>query len=148
METFHYQGLPIKYLREGKGEPIVFIHNGGTSHAIWRDVLPRFTDRYEVYALDLLGFGASAKPDSGYTLENYLSLLGAFVDEFDLSPALLVGNCMGSAMALGFAMRRPRDVRGLVLINPLTDATYSAGWLGPTLWLRKNAPRLAGGVSR
>lgn len=147
METFDYRGLPIKYVREGRGEPVVFLHNGGTSHVIWRDVLPRFADRYEVFALDLLGFGASAKPETGYTLDDYVALLAAFVDAHALSPVRLVGNCMGSAMSLGFASRRPKDVRALALINPLTDATYSAGWLGSTLWLRKRAPTVASGIA-
>jgi pimeloyl-ACP methyl ester carboxylesterase len=146
MKTFLYQGLPIKYVRQGEGEPIVFIHNGGTSHAIWRDVMPKFSDRYSVYAIDLLGFGQSAKPDDGYTLDNYISLLGAFIDEQQLGATRLVGNCMGSALSLGFAMRRPESVRALVLMNPLTDKTYSGGWLRSTLWLRKNAPNVANGV--
>jgi pimeloyl-ACP methyl ester carboxylesterase len=146
METFDYKGLAIKYIREGRGEPIVFIHNGGTSHTIWRDIIPRFTDRYECLAFDLLGFGDSAKPENGYTLDNYLDLLEAFIDAQGLSSVRLVGNCMGSAMSLGYAMRKPHDVRGLVLVNPLTDATFSAGWLGSTLWLKKNAPVLSRGI--
>lgn len=140
MKTFDYQGQPIRYVREGKGEPLVFIHNGGTSHTIWRDVIPHFTDRYEVFAPDLPGFGASAKPEAGYKLEDYVRVLEAFVDAHRLGPVRLVGNCMGSAMSLAFAMRRPHDVHSLVLVNPLTDATFSAGWIGPALWLRKKAP--------
>lgn len=146
METFEYQGLPIKYVRAGKGEPLVFIHNGGTSHVIWRDIIPQFTDRYETFAFDLFGFGDSGKPKDGYDFDNYVGLLAAFIDSFGLKGVRLVGNCMGSAMSLGFARQRPKDVKALVLVNPLTDATYSAGWLGSTLWLRKNAPVLSRGV--
>ena len=146
METFDYRGVPIQFERQGKGEPVVLIHNGGTSHTIWRDVAPRLAARYETFALDLLGFGASGKPVTGYTLENYIALLTEFIDTCKLAPVRLVGNCMGSAMSLGFTMRRPQDVRALVLVNPLTDATYSAGWIGSTLWLRKKAPGLARGI--
>lgn len=143
MQTFDYKGLPIKYSREGRGEPIVFIHNGGTSSTIWRDIIPHFTDRYETFAMDLLGFGESAKPEKGYEYENYLELLTTFIDAHQLKRVRLVGNCMGSAMALGFAMKRPQDVESLVLVNPLTDATYSKGMIGATLWLRKHARSLS-----
>jgi pimeloyl-ACP methyl ester carboxylesterase len=44
---------------------------------------------------------------------------------------------------LGLAIRRPEAIRSMVLINPLTDATYTAGWLGWTLWLRRHAPALS-----
>jgi len=143
MQTFDFRGWPIRYVQRGSGEPVVFLHNGGASHAIWRDVLPRLVGKYEVFAVDLLGFGASAKPESGYALEDYEAMLAELVDSEIRAPVALVGNCMGSAISLRFAMSRPENVRALVLINPLTEATFAAGWLGPMLRLKKNAPALA-----
>lgn len=143
MHAFAFNGYPVRYLREGKGTPVVLLHNGGTSHAVWKEVIPGLTDRHEVFALDLPGFGASPGPDAGVHLASLIDLLEAFVDSHRLAPVRLVGNCMGSAMALGLALRRPEVVRRLVLINPLTDATYAAGWLGWTLWLHRHAPTLS-----
>jgi len=140
METFDYQGVSIKYARCGRGEPLVFLHNGGTTHAIWKDVVAQLADDYETFALDLLGFGASDKPGTGYTLENYIAILDAFLTHHGLTPVTLIGNCMGSAMSVAYAMRRPSNVRALVLVNPLTVATFTAGWLGVTLRLRRQAP--------
>jgi pimeloyl-ACP methyl ester carboxylesterase len=147
METFDYDQLSIRYVRSGAGEPVVLLHNGGTSHAIWDDVTPQLAG-FEVFALDLLGFGASSKPEEGYGLDRYVAILGAFIDAHRLARVTLVGNCMGSATALAFAMRRPDAVRAMVLINALTTATFMSGVYGPMFHLPRRSPRLVSMMSR
>lgn len=147
METFEHQSLSIRYVRSGAGQPVVLLHNGGTSHAIWDDVTP-LLEGFELFALDLLGFGASSKPERGYELDAHVSILGAFVDRVVGAPVCLVGNCMGSATSLAFAMRRPSDVRALVLINTLTRATFAKGIYGPMFGLPRRAPGLVSLMSK
>lgn len=147
METFEYGEHAIRYVRSGAGEPVVLLHNGGTSHVIWNDVTP-LLDGCEVFALDLLGFGGSSKPARGYELDTHVAILGAFVDALVPGPVSLVGNCMGSAISLSFAMRRPADVRAMVLINTLTAATFAGGLYGPMLGLPQRAPAVVSAISK
>ncbi|MBX7431858.1 alpha/beta hydrolase [Mycobacterium sp. Y57] len=142
MESFDFRGLPISYEHTGQGEPVIMLHNGGSSHAIWEEVANRLAGKYEIFALDLLGFGDSAKPGAGYTLDNYVAMLEEFVSSRALDKVALVGNCMGSAISLAFADRHPDRVKALVLCNPLTESTFLGGWLGPFLWIRERLPAL------
>ena len=140
MESFNFRGLSITYEHTGQGEPVIMLHNGGSSHAIWDEVASRLAGKYEIFALDLLGFGNSAKPGAGYTLDNYVAMLEEFVSSRGLEKVALVGNCMGCAISLAFTDRHPDKVRALVLCNPLTESTFLGGWLGPFLWLRERLP--------
>ena len=140
MESFDFRGLPITYEHTGQGEPVIMLHNGGSSHAIWAEVANRLAGKYEIFALDLLGFGNSAKPGAGYTLDNYVAMLEEFVSSRALEKVAVVGNCMGSAISLAFTDRHQDKVKALVLCNPLTESTFLGGWLGPFLWMRERMP--------
>ena len=143
MQTFEFQGQSVAYTRNGKGAPVVFLHNGGTSHSIWDEVAGKISVHREVFALDLPGYGESSKPGTGYELGNYVRLIEKFVRAHALAPVTLVGNCMGSAISLSYARTHPEAVRALVLVNPLTEATFAAGSLGTIRRFDQSAPRLA-----
>ena len=140
MDRFEHDGIEMAYEDQGGGPAILFLHNGGASSTIWRHQTAVLSTSYRTVAVDLPGFGSSPRPAGGIDLDGQVDLLGGLIDHLDLAPLLLVGNCMGSNIAAGIAARRPADVVGLVLVNPLTAATFSAGWLGPLHTLARRAP--------
>lgn len=130
-EWFRHKGLEVAVHRAGEHGPgVVLLHNGGTSHSIWRHQIADLATDHRVVAVDLPGFGASPLPSQPIDLETHVELLSALIQHDELAPVTLIGNCMGSAIAAGIAARHPGSVRALVLINPLTDATFAAGGLG------------------
>jgi pimeloyl-ACP methyl ester carboxylesterase len=130
LSAIDFRGYRVVYERAGSGAPILFLHNGGTCRHIWKQQMGCFAATHSVYAMDLLGYGDSAKPQVEYALPLYVDLLEEFIRQLGLDRVTLVGNCMGSAMALAFARRCPHRVHALVLINTLTERTVSAGSFG------------------
>lgn len=132
METFTHEGLTVAYRDEGTGPGIVMLHNGGTSSTIWRHQVEALSEGHRVVAVDLPGFGASERPATPADLSRLVELTAALVEELDMAPALLVGNCMGTNIAATLARAHPRLVRGILAVNPLTEASFSGGWIGVT----------------
>ncbi|MCO5232370.1 MAG: alpha/beta hydrolase [Chitinophagales bacterium] len=143
MQTFNFKNFEIKYVQEGEGQPIVFIHNGGTSHVIWEEIIDLLSNDYACYSIDLLGYGNSSKPKSEMPKELHLEILEAFIQHHHLEDVILVGNCMGSALSLAYAQKNTKNVRSLILFNPLTYHTFEKGYLGTLLKLRKTAPSVS-----
>jgi pimeloyl-ACP methyl ester carboxylesterase len=119
-EYYDWKGHQIRYTLT-KGDPskpcVVFVHGFGASLGQFREQLRFFAAaNYTTAALDLLGFGQSAKPlDVTYSIETWSEVLGDFIRDRCPSAPVLVGNSIGSLVSLKCAVEYP--VRGLVLLN-------------------------------
>lgn len=130
MRTFTHDGLTVAYRDEGHGPAIVMLHNGGTSSCIWRHQIDALSDRHRVVAVDLPGFGASPRPAEPARLGDLVELVAELVRSEGLAPAVFVGNCMGTNVAATLARSAPELVTAVLAVNPLTEASFSAGRLG------------------
>jgi pimeloyl-ACP methyl ester carboxylesterase len=77
-------------------------------------------ENFRVFAIDLLGFGASAKPTPGvveYTFETWGQQVADFCREVVGAPAFLVGNSVGCLVAMQTAVDYADGVRGVALLN-------------------------------
>jgi len=108
----------VRYVTAGCGEPIVLVHGFGASSGHWKRSIAVLSKQYKVYAIDLLGFGASDKPPLDYCMELWRDQVVNFLQEFVQQPAVLVGNSIGSLTCLMVNVDGPPGlVRGTVLLN-------------------------------
>lgn len=111
--------------------PIILLHGFGGSIGHWRHNIPALGAHHQVYALDLLGFGASEKPVTPYSIQLWAEQVYEFWRDFIRVPAVLVGNSIGSLTCLTIANYHPEMVRGVAMIS-LPDQSNqhpSAPWL-------------------
>jgi len=115
--TWH--GYKIEYTVMGQGIPLVLIHGFGASISHWRKNIPVLADAgYQVFALDLLGFGGSDKPAIKYSVEIWVELIKDFWTELIHQPAIFIGNSIGALLSLAILAEYPEIAAGGVLINP------------------------------
>lgn len=102
--TFQYSdSVSINYEVQGHGAtPVVFLHGLAASITTWRDIRGLFPpDRYRLFLIDLKGFGRSSKPrDGGYRPEDQAAVVTSFLEEQQLTQAVLIGHSMGGGIAL------------------------------------------------
>ena len=131
MDVMHYRGYRLRFVDRGEGETIVFIHNGAVSHRLWDHQLAYFERSHRVVAPDLLGHGASDRPDIVYTGEGYVEQVEQLVEHLGLQRFHLVGCCLGGSVSLEVARRQPRRVQTLSVITADTPKTVASGPFGP-----------------
>lgn len=113
-------------LRGSPGKPtLVLLHGiGANATTFWPLFLGLRKVAGRVLALDNLGHGRSHRPDE-LDPDAMLTAVNEVLDAELQEPAVLVGNSLGGAIALRYALRSAERVKSLVLISP-AGAPYSA----------------------
>jgi len=123
-----FQGYPTSYQVQKTKTPnsevaILFIHGFASSSYHWRYNLPAFSENYDTYAIDLIGFGNSSKPTIlNYTIALWSEQVTEFIDRIIKKPCILVGNSLGAYISIYAATSSPslnQKIKGVILINPV-----------------------------
>lgn len=120
-QFWQWRGHNIYYVKAGEKHPqrpaILLVHGFGASTDHWRKNITGLCDDFEVFAIDLLGFGRSAKPKLEYSGNLWRDQLHDFITEVIGQKAVLVGNSLGGYASLCVAAQCPDAAAGLVLLN-------------------------------
>jgi pimeloyl-ACP methyl ester carboxylesterase len=133
--TWHWRGWPIRYhyLRPNPlttAPPLVLLHGFGASLAQWRNNLAGLSQAHPVYALDLLGFGGSAKAATDFSSQLWAAQVLDFCQQVIGRPVILVGHSLGALVALAATVQQPTAVARLVLLTlPAARQELLSGWV-------------------
>lgn len=121
-KTWTWRDYSICYQSYGQSGPaIVLVHGFGASWGHWRKNLPVLGQNCRCYAIDLIGFGGSAKPIPGveidYTFDTWSQQIADFCREVVKSPAFLVGNSIGCIAAMQTAVDNVDLAEGVAILN-------------------------------
>lgn len=104
---------------------MVLVHGFGGNADHWRKNTPVLGRKGRVFAIDLLGYGYSSKPNpleleqnAIYNFETWSRQLQTFITEVVGEPSFIMCNSVGGVAGLQAAVDGPDNVRGVVLINP------------------------------
>ena len=118
--TFSHGGHALAYWEGGSGESLLLIHGFPTASWDWSAVWPALARRFQLVAMDMLGFGFSSKPRPHvYSIAEQANLLEALLAQLGIERCHVLAHDYGDTVAqellARFEERRARSRRGLAL---------------------------------
>jgi branched-chain amino acid transport system permease protein len=107
-------GKNIKYVEQGSGNPVVFVHGNTGSLRWWNKVMD--LPGYRTIALDMPNFGGSDPLDVA-DLDVYADYVAAFITTLKLSKPVVAGHSLGGGVVMSMAARMPELAKAIVLVD-------------------------------
>jgi len=118
MPVSRANGHDIYYEKAGSGPPLVLIDALPFDHNLWLYQVQRFSAHFTTLAMDLRGWGHSAKPHAPFALADMGNdILGVLKDEGVSRGAVMLGCSIGSKLALMLACDRPDIFSAAILVG-------------------------------
>lgn len=117
---WQWRGHKIHYVHQGGHSdypPLLLVHGFGASTDHWRKNISALSADFDVWAIDMLGFGRSAKPMLEYSGLLWQAQLQDFIADVIQRPVILAGNSLGGYASLCVGGNHPEAVAGVVLLN-------------------------------
>ncbi|HDZ55503.1 MAG TPA: alpha/beta hydrolase [Pseudomonas xinjiangensis] len=119
-KTATIDGIPMRWLDQGEGTPLVLIHGIPTSPALWRHVMPKLKG-VRCLAFEMVGYGDSIGAGEGrdISIAQQSSYMLAWLTHLGIERAIFAGHDLGGGVAQIAAVRHPERCAGLFLTNAI-----------------------------
>ncbi|WP_224817071.1 alpha/beta fold hydrolase [Hasllibacter sp. MH4015] len=110
-------GTRVHYVEAGEGPPVVLIHGSSGNVNDWTfDMFARLSGNYRVIAFDRPGLGYTQMIGPNALAADQARLLADAAAAIGADAPIVVGHSYGGAIALAWALERPENVSGLLIL--------------------------------
>jgi len=126
-QFFDSNGVKIRYIVAGTGEPIILIHPFAASAEIWEPLVKDLSQNYRLIAMDCRGHGKSEKPhdpkEYGIEMVNDVVRL---MDHLGIKKAIIIGYSMGGSIGMKMLTEHPDRIWIAVIGGSLGFTKYES----------------------
>ena len=108
-------GINLYYETHGAGRPMILLHGGLGSGAMFGPILSTLAERHQVIAVDLQGHGRTADIDRPIDMRLMADDIAALIDHLGVDKPDLVGYSLGGGVAFFTAVKHPEKIGKLVM---------------------------------
>lgn len=118
-EQIVLNGQLISYARFGNQQQngcLIFLHGWRSQKEVWNSVTGKLSD-YQIYTIDLPGFGKSPAPKDAWMVVDYAKVVKEFIDKLGLKNVIIVGHSFGGRVGIKLASQYSSSISKLVLVD-------------------------------
>jgi pimeloyl-ACP methyl ester carboxylesterase len=116
-KSITFKNAKISFSDVGKGATVVLIHGFLENSTMWDKIVPEISKRNRIITIDLLGHGKTDCLGYVHTMELLAETIEAVLKSLRIRKCILVGHSLGGYVALAFAEKHPKKLKGLCLMN-------------------------------
>ena len=129
--------IKLHYQEKGEGEPMILLHGNGEDGSYFAHQMDYFSRNYRVIVVDTRGHGQSPRGTAPFTIAQFAEDLHDFMDELDISKAVILGFSDGANIAMKFVLKYPERIKALILnggnlnpkgVKPITQIPIEIGY--------------------